>query len=182
MLRYGLSPRVRGNHARQLAWVGSERSIPRVCGGTLSTSAGRTIEEGLSQRVRGNQARGSACKLDKRSIPACAGEPYRCVPGSCRTWVYPRVCGGTFTPMPLSRGYMGLSPRVRGNHGQEAQLAGCQGSIPACAGEPPIEAPPSFAQTVYPRVCGGTEVKVKDSAVEGMGLSPRVRGKPSQPS
>ena len=49
------------------------------------------------------------------------------------------------------------------------------GSIPACAGEPWFPSLNIAAMKVYPRVCGGTDLK------EGMrllapGLSPRVRG------
>ena len=51
---------------------------------------------------------------------------------------------------------MGLSPRVRGNlvgrgHGDVGD-----GSIPACAGEPPCGVSRSHCGGVYPRVCGGT--------------------------
>ena len=50
--------------------------------------------------------------------------------------VYPRVCGGTMALWLYSRVTEGLSPRVRGNLGDERELAFERGSIPACAGEP----------------------------------------------
>ena len=54
----------------------------------------------------------------------------------------------------------------RGHHGR---------SIPACAGEP-LAWPSTFpAATVYPRVCGGTQIKLAGLG-RAAGLSPRVRG------
>ena len=49
------------------------------------------------------------------------------------------------------------------------------GSIPACAGEP--VAVPAWPRPsgVYPRVCGGTEWSLVNTAFR-WGLSPRVRG------
>ena len=49
------------------------------------------------------------------------------------------------------------------------------GSIPAGAGEPTHEIKADGSQRVYPRGCGGTEVR-KPMADAGLGLSPRVRG------
>ena len=71
-------------------------------------------------------------------------------------WVYPRVCGGTGLRDEDVRTFWGLSPRVRGNPPNVADVslmpglsprvrgnlpaAACSpahvGSIPACAGEP----------------------------------------------
>ncbi len=49
------------------------------------------------------------------------------------------------------------------------------GSIPACAGEPPIILRMMKLLTVYPRVCGGAPPRTY--WLEGWdGLSPRVRG------
>ena len=52
------------------------------------------------------------------------------------------------------------------------------GSIPACAGEPlhPTRAP--SRRWVYPRVCGGT-IGSEGEGGGYAGLSPRVRGNPS---
>ena len=49
------------------------------------------------------------------------------------------------------------------------------GSIPACAGEPPQKILRPLRSRVYPRVCGGTVRKGGGIGVS-MGLSPRVRG------
>ena len=73
---------------------------------------------------------------------------------------------------------MGLSPRVRGNLFQAPQFRPSMGSIPACAGEPPIDNRTRDVPPVYPRVCGGTTLT--DSLIPSMcGLSPRVRGNPN---
>ena len=77
-------------------------------------------------------------------------------PVSCRTTVYPRVCGGTRSTQSATEKDTGLSPRVRGNR------LGCPhqpmdiGSIPACAGEPCAVRECQRNHGVYPRVCGGT--------------------------
>ena len=109
------------------------------------------------------------------SIPECAGEPagsLRCT--SC-TRVYPRVCGGTQLDYASISASEGLSPRVRGNHYDLIHRVLETGSIPACAGEPPIEVRQVHNLGVYPRVCGGTTIAAHRSS-SLMGLSPRVRG------
>ncbi len=50
-------------------------------------------------------------------------------------------------------------------------------SIPACAGEPTSVRACSPLSKVYPRVCGGTNIR-QDTLAAGYGLSPRVRGNP----
>ena len=70
----GLSPRVRGNHAKSSAYSVFSRSIPacagepcssrsfwpcntvypRVCGGTIISEPNKSSAAGLSPRVRGN--------------------------------------------------------------------------------------------------------------------------------
>ena len=109
------------------------------------------------------------------SIPACAGEP--------RPWrrchhpnrVYPRVCGGTPSEIPLEMEAAGLSPRVRGNQIQGAGAGGSRRSIPACAGEPGYGRAGRYDGRVYPRVCGGTHGS-RRACTAIQGLSPRVRG------
>ena len=49
------------------------------------------------------------------------------------------------------------------------------GSIPACAGEPPNGRAAASDRKVYPRVCGGT-VRATPTLCRRQGLSPRVRG------
>ena len=74
------------------------------------------------------------------SIPACAGEPPVTAAILCCWRVYPRVCGGTSRLMPSEVPRQGLSPRVRGNRVIDGTAKCENGSIPACAGEPPRSA------------------------------------------
>ena len=67
----------------------------------------------------------------------------------------------------------------RGNLIEEVALVGHLGSIPACAGEPLSSFSLRFRLGVYPRVCGGTTPE-RCSTVWQLGLSPRVRGNPSE--
>ena len=191
----GLSPRVRGNpanwwYARRLVRSipacagepartngasGANEVYPRVCGGTYDSLTCDHCGVGLSPRVRGNPYLPCPkCKVT-RSIPACAGEPVRKRNCAGRQRVYPRVCGGTYdkgTPPVIAAG---LSPRVRGNHHRQPRRRAAEGSIPACAGEPRRAGTAGLTAWVYPRVCGGTRHPAV-GAVNGHGLSPRVRG------
>ena len=191
----GLSPRVRGNHVLggvAAAGLGSipacagepdssrfasqRRGVyPRVCGGTWPKSGPQNCPLGLSPRVRGNRVTKLVNGQRNRSIPACAGEPPL---GSCRprpVRVYPRVCGGTVSADSVISHCPGLSPRVRGNPILRWSAITCDGSIPACAGEPAVQVSSHYQQRVYPRVCGGTVGRVSIS-MPSRGLSPRVRG------
>ena len=78
-------------------------------------------------------------------------------------------------PITVRIAQPGLSPRVRGNPGVTVGFILTVGSIPACAGEPSGIGAKSSAQTVYPRVCGGTDTITNHGHVY-TGLSPRVRG------
>ena len=94
-LRWGLSPRVRGNRLPCRHATAAGRSIPacageprgaslsgqmmkvypRVCGGTPRADGGMRGQRGLSPRVRGNRGHGQGRAGRGGSIPACAGEP-----------------------------------------------------------------------------------------------------------
>ena len=161
----GLSPRVRGNPG----------VYPRVCGGTEQERRNQARDDGLSPRVRGNRRCMMTWSTAAGSIPACAGEPGNLPPRRRRRWVYPRVCGGTMARAFVCPLAWGLSPRVRGNHIRIVRLRQIRRSIPACAGEPLILPPPSWAGPVYPRVCGGTTPPASQTP-NRKGLSPRVRG------
>ena len=71
--------------------------------------------------------------------------------------------------------FMGLSPRVRGNHKHLHHAGRRIGSIPARAGEPLIAAGVIPPGEVYPRACGGTLIRLT-RPTSRLGLSPRVRG------
>ena len=176
----GLSPRVRGN--RVTTWraywirrsipacagepncclnrVPASRVYPRVCGGTTSAAANGRRRKGLSPRVRGNRHGTDLCGPWQRSIPACAGEPPISYTSHIAVLVYPRVCGGTPLTAQSAEFLIGLSPRVRGNPTCTIAPSCGGGSIPACAGEPPLRYVPADVCSVYPRVCGGTAAPV----------------------
>ena len=191
----GLSPRVRGNHWSPGLAKPPMRSIPacagepggdevgdvqkwvypRVCGGTFADDLLVARRAGLSPRVRGNLRIALRIPPPERSIPACAGEPYTFPPCKWQCWVYPRVCGGTYSLPSAFSWPRGLSPRVRGNLDPQPGDEVSQGSIPACAGEPTGMVPAPVQVRVYPRVCGGTDFLAVCGALKE-GLSPRVRG------
>ena len=195
----GLSPRVRGNPlpdggrgrfrrsipacagepVPQRNDKGAAKVYPRVCGGTPMMMAPMARPDGLSPRVRGNLRRLRQVPRKKRSIPACAGEPTCLTMYRMRTAVYPRVCGGTV--YNYIRAYLseGLSPRVRGNRNLVKIKPRRIRSIPACAGEPSALRIRPDMSGVYPRVCGGT-AKPASSKSCAAGLSPRVRGNPTE--
>ena len=155
-LTTGLSPRVRGNLAGYIRCVCALGSIPACAGEPGEHKIVQRPREGLSPRVRGNPAGRGIPLRAARSIPACAGEPALPTLSRSDSRVYPRVCGGTDPGNVRVDSPDGLSPRVRGNHGQRT-IAGVQpGSIPACAGEPPAAPAWRKSRRVYPRVCGGT--------------------------
>ena len=194
----GLSPRVRGNQRPHGAGGPGNRSIPacageprirfpvcvygavypRVCGGTTWRAWMLRLICGLSPRVRGNLPIHNRDTVHTGSIPACAGEPrlLRLIRGRSR--VYPRVCGGTESPVLMILIGTGLSPRVRGNRQQQVIPLTRRRSIPACAGEPRNHQGSPKSARVYPRVCGGTLLLLIFES-SALGLSPRVRGNPA---
>ena len=146
-----------------------------MCGGTWYPQGRTAVGEGLSPRVRGNQFVIAAGVAAGGSIPACAGKPQAVEAGIEARQVYPRVCGGTVGDVVDDAVVAGLSPRVRGNPFSRSRTTASERSIPACAGEPSAEALATGNRKVYPRVCGGTQIGIREYH-EGMGLSPRVRG------
>ena len=174
-----LSPRMRGNRPAWGMLVMSAPVYPRLCGGTVSKTAAGGVH-GLSPRMRGNRCRRGGCRRGGRSIPAYAGEP--CEPAlECgRSWVYPRVCGGTEVVLAVLPGPVGLSPRMRGNQMVDLAKSLFPRSIPAYAGEPQTASPSVQLPPVYPRVCGGT-VHSCDYEKAVPGLSPRMRGNRHHP-
>ena len=148
---------------------------PRVCGGTVNDGNGVGGGQGLSPRVRGNPVVQPDAVNGGGSIPACAGEPASLAASIICWTVYPRVCGGTGCRPSSAPVPPGLSPRVRGNQSSKPLPSGLEGSIPACAGEPPGAPSRRMMRRVYPRVCGGTVPNIT-IIEQTAGLSPRVRG------
>ena len=115
LVRYGLSPRVRGNLGQRLDGQLGFGSIParagepaprnpnaalgavypRACGGTITRHYGPPSSWGLSPRVRGNRGRDGPNFCCTGSIPARAGEPGLPNLNANTKRVYPRACGGT---------------------------------------------------------------------------------------
>ncbi len=113
--RSGLSPRMRGNHSRDMDVVRFHGSIPahagepyryrvaadslwvypRACGGTPQERIRPYLGGGLSPRMRGNQSIACPNSCRQGSIPAHAGEPERAPLLPRGSVVYPRACGGT---------------------------------------------------------------------------------------
>ena len=191
----GLSPRARGNQLHVVlvdddlgtipacAGEPSSRSrqnrwswdYPRVRGGTRI--AGRPFDGlvGLSPRARGNLVYTVLMICHKRTIPACAGEPHPDTRAGRRIRDYPRVRGGTGSRGLEARLPGGLSPRARGNPVGTDTPVFWDGTIPACAGEPPRVPCNAWKDRDYPRVRGGTDaLAIVPDAV--LGLSPRARG------
>ena len=195
----GLSPRVRGNQfERRVAGItegaipasagepaanpppGQEcQGYPRECGGTGPPTGSRKPERGLSPRVRGNPEGRGAGRRILGAIPASAGEPITyCKPREINRG-YPRECGGTSDSGRGPSGEGGLSPRVRGNPSTPPVRAARRRAIPASAGEP---VSPHLARQLrqgYPRECGGTVIRQRNTSGR-QGLSPRVRGNRSR--
>ena len=154
----GPSPRVRGSH--RIAKVRSvnpgsipacagepvhimlchpeHRVHPRVCGGALERRLLQALCWGPSPRVRGSLTSVDDYPIFGWSIPACAGEPDWIRPLFSAHRVHPRVCGGAPIKNAPVESITGPSPRVRGSQMQLPQRQIHGGSIPACAGEPPI--------------------------------------------
>ena len=194
----GLSPRVRGNppcrsptphgtgaipasageppRVRMRSWPAW--GYPRECGGTQVLLDLPSTVEGLSPRVRGNRSRPTPAVSSRRAIPASAGEPAGDPAPPHAAAGYPRECGGTPANRTDLRQLRGLSPRVRGNPIYTAAAALQDGAIPASAGEPSGDSERRGTPRGYPRECGGTTGQFQ-LHYRGEGLSPRVRGNPS---
>ena len=129
-------PAYAGEPGPQLVGPGVVMVYPRVRGGTVLPSEAAYINKGLSPRTRGNPRQDVRGQGGIRPIPAYAGEP-RSTPARAR-WAgaYPRVRGGTGSPVTLDAPDTGLSPRTRGNPRADLLEHLFHGPIPANAGEP----------------------------------------------
>ncbi len=95
------------------------------------------------------------------------------------TKVYPHVYGGNNGWRNNSGDWYGLSPCVRGKLTSVANTGRCAGSIPMCTGETATKILQYVQLMVYPHVYGGNfTTGVKETIASG--LSPCVRGKPSE--
>ena len=176
--RAGLSPRVRGNRSGPTDPQTNSGSIPACAGEPSPTEDREQSCQGLSPRVRGNhRSRGHTHLATVRGLS-------------------PRVRGNLSAPLPFRHPRHGSIPACAGEPisvAIQASIPACAnlliakcselsvGSIPACAGEPLENAGVRFdlPKRVYPRVCGGT-IRSRFSGGSHPGLSPRVRGNPTQ--
>ena len=157
------------------------RVYPRVGGATQQLTGRMDIAEGLSPRGRGNPHDATGPHVPDGSIPAWAGQPFS--PTSCRSAsaVYPRVGGATIAPGCSGVVVAGLSPRGRGNPDHQPCPWRRERSIPAWAGQPPVNGSRPASSAVYPRVGGATGL-AQWSAHHPRDLSPRGRGNHHPPS
>ena len=95
--------------------------------------------------------------------------------------VYPHVCGAAERSRLSVIHCSGLSPRVRGSHGNLDLRYIVGRSIPTCAGQPPCATPLGRRTKVYPHVCGAA-MWTFYSPCGSCGLSPRVRGSHERPT
>ena len=144
-------------------------------GESVSWEGVERVEQGLSPRVRGILDLDDYPGHGERSIPACTGNPLKGFADGGSQRVYPRVYGES-GEAPGGIGMMrGLSPRVRGIPLPPLLTLLCDGSIPACTGNPSTERFVFDPHVVYPRVYGESRpASILRYSIRG--LSPRVRG------
>ncbi len=148
-----------------------------MCGAASSGGASFAATAGRSPRVRGSHHPRGRRSARAGSIPACAGQPGAAPSRAAQLWVDPRVCGAAAHAGRGERQPVGRSPRVRGSRRWSKRAALCNGSIPACAGQPTARWRCAGSAEVDPRVCGAAAVRLL-SVLAGVGRSPRVRGSP----
>ena len=145
-----------GEPAVRLAFAPQPSVYPRPRGGTNVKSISKRGVSGLSPPTRGNLVQHPVPHPLVGSIPAHAGEPCLTAPGCGVRGVYPRPRGGTRADSPALSPALGLSPPTRGNHHRKRFACIPPRSIPAHAGEPYADTPPTRRAMVYPRPRGGT--------------------------
>ena len=172
----GLSPQARGNRVRAARLRLGLGSIPASAGEPKDDPTHRS-EDGVYPRKRGEPTAPFKPPAFRWVYPRKRGEP-SCVTGwPVSAGVYPRKRGGTIHAATATASILGLSPQARGNLRAAGPRPDAAGSIPASAGEPPLEHSPMGAVWVYPRKRGGTEL-IAVSAAFSDGLSPQARGNP----
>ena len=194
----GTSPRMRGKPPQRLrwpcglgnipahagktpAWPGfqpSRKEHPRACGENTFASAVHVDDLGTSPRMRGKRRRPRYRRWHRGNIPAHAGKTVAARPGCGKSTEHPRACGEN----PVCKRQMirprGTSPRMRGKLIPGAIASSLEGNIPAHAGKTSLISVPFITWTEHPRACG-ENFKIIIRLVNGIGTSPRMRGKPS---
>ena len=133
--RYGLIPACAGKTKIVYKLASGERAHPRVCGENRLGARWQFLAMGSSPRVRGKPYTSYRTSAERGLIPACAGKTYSEMGLIDRFGAHPRVCGENAIPCLNSLVSQGSSPRVRGKRQVVANVFGCGGLIPACAGK-----------------------------------------------
>ena len=157
-------------------WPPASGVHPRACGGNDSRRTCRIIARGPSPRLRGKPSERNRKRFLARSIPAPAGETRASRVPNPKARVHPRACGGNATRQAPKIVGQGPSPRLRGKLRAAHGVRSASGSIPAPAGETAGLILGRCHAEVHPRACGGNALLLRQR-IEGIGPSPRLRGK-----
>ncbi len=153
---------------------------PRSCGGNERNENPTCLDLGQSPLMRGKPKPLSPLGSPRRSIPAHAGETFMRLPGSEKTEVNPRSCGGNRSLEACRKGGRGQSPLMRGKRAPRISAIDSLGSIPAHAGETICQTKLGIFLAVNPRSCGGNSGSGSEPSGD-RGQSPLMRGKPEAP-
>ena len=147
-----------------------------MCGEKLAARRCSASILGSPPRVRGKESRRQIGIKIGGITPAYAGKrvAVRSDLGTIRD--HPRVCGEKPQWAPITLLMLGSPPRMRGKG--QGQGDGCdhQGITPACAGKSSLRWAAIQTHGDHPRVCG-EKMFGKNSNIQDVGSSPRMRGK-----
>ena len=172
----GITPACARKRSQGFAVRLSTRDHPRVCGEKISQTRRNLPLGGSPPRVRGKARGASLLCQHLRITPACAGKR-KPPPDRHKNWGdHPRVCGEKPQWAPITLLMLGSPPRMRGKG--QGQGDGCdhQGITPACAGKSSLRWAAIQTHGDHPRVCG-EKMFGKNSNIQDVGSSPRMRGK-----
>ena len=159
----------------------ASRAHPRVCGENKVAIHGVLDAIGSSPRVRGKRIFLELSIFEHGLIPAHAGKTFLETPVVGLSWAHPRACGENGVRGCRALAESGSSPRMRGKHLWRAPDHPGRRLIPAHAGKTSQDALPVSIFKAHPRACG--ENRLSSCMLGGgAGSSPRMRGKPRQPS
>ena len=136
------------------------------------------MAEGLSPLARGKRHLHPERQGQQGPIPAGAGETRARSSSASASRAYPRWRGGNRHGELRVAGIQGLSPLARGKLRAGLLLRRWQGPIPAGAGETRVVLDGDGPIWAYPRWRGGN-IHRSLSDIQGQGLSPLARGKPT---
>ena len=172
----GLIPAGAGQTVPSLSTLRKAWAHPRGCGADPLTALVRGLHPGSSPRVRGRLDNGNLHVLLQGLIPAGAGQTAPPSPCARVRRAHPRGCGADLPACDAWIGLPGSSPRVRGRPSPPARAPPRKGLIPAGAGQTPrVECRPGGVGA-HPRGCGA-DSHLADAEAQGLGSSPRVRGR-----